>query len=141
MNCVFCSIIKGKIPSYKLYEDDQVLAFLDINPSAKGHTLIIPKLHESRIENLPKSDAAELFSVLHKLIDPIQRAVDASASTIGINNGREAGQEVPHIHIHVIPRKLDDRGSIIQALTRTPRPSTEEFNEITDSIRRAFAVN
>jgi histidine triad (HIT) family protein len=139
MNCVFCSIIKGKIPSHKVYEDDQVLAFLDINPSAKGHTLIIPKLHEARIENLPKKDSMTLFNVLHKLIDPIQRAVNASASTIGINNGKEAGQEVPHIHIHVIPRRQEDRGSIIQAITRTSRPSKEEFNEVANLIRCVLA--
>jgi histidine triad (HIT) family protein len=141
MNCVFCSIIKGEIPSYKIYEDEQVLAFLDINPSAKGHTLIIPKLHEARIEYLPKRDSKALFYVLQKLINPIQRAVYAPASTIGINNGREAGQEVPHVHIHVIPRRLDDRGSIIQALARTPRFSKEEFIEVANSIRNIIAGN
>jgi histidine triad (HIT) family protein len=128
--------VEGKLPCYKVYETHKVLAFLDLNPSAKGHTLVIPKVHEARIENLPLKDAEALFATIYKLIKPIQRAVGAPASTIGINNGKEAGQEIPHIHIHIIPRNLGDRGSIIQALVRISNPSTEEYMEITKLIRK-----
>lgn len=136
MACIFCAIVEGKLPSYRLYENNKVLAFLDLNPSAKGHTLIIPKAHEARIENLPKEDAEVLFTTIYKLIRPIQRAMGAPASTIGVNNGKEAGQEISHIHVHIIPRKLGDRGSIIQALARTPQPSIKEYEEITELIRK-----
>jgi histidine triad (HIT) family protein len=135
MTCIFCAIVEGKLPSYKVYENHKVLAFLDLNPSAKGHTLIIPKAHEARIENLTQKDAEALFITIYKLISPIQRAMGAPACTIGVNNGKEAGQEIPHIHVHIIPRKLGDRGSIIQALAKTPNPSIREYEEITELIR------
>ncbi len=136
MACIFCAIVEGKLPSYKVYENNKVLAFLDLNPSAKGHTLIIPKVHEARIENLKQEDAEALFTTIYKLIRPIQRAIGTPACTIGVNNGREAGQEIPHIHVHIIPRKLGDRGSIIQALARTPKPSIKEYEKIIELIRK-----
>ncbi len=129
--CVFCRIIRGEIPSLKVYEDEKSLAFLDIHPSAPGHTLVIPKAHTARVEDLPENDAAALFRALHRLVGPIQAAVDAPASTIGINNGRESGQEVPHVHIHVIPRSRGDRGGIIQGIARAPwRPNEDEMRRI-----------
>lgn len=129
--CVFCRIIRGEIPSLKVYEDEKSLAFLDIHPSAPGHTLVIPKAHTARVEDLPENDAAALFGALHRLVGPIQAAVDATASTIGINNGRESGQEVPHVHIHVIPRSRGDRGGIIQGIARAPwRPNEDEMRRI-----------
>lgn len=135
MSCVFCKIIRGEIPSKRIYEDEKTLAFLDINPSAPGHTLIIPKRHESRVEGLTEGDASALFGALHRLVGPIQNALDADGSTIGINNGSVAGQEVPHAHIHVIPRRMGDRGGIIQGITRRPRPSSSEMDDIARRIR------
>ena len=98
-NCVFCAIVEGRIPSHKVYEDEKTLAFLDIHPSAPGHTLVIPKAHIARVEDLPEEDARYLFAALRKIVGRIQEAMGAPASTIGINNGRESGQEVPHVHI------------------------------------------
>ena len=132
--CVFCKIIRGEIPSLKVYEDEKSLAFLDVNPSAPGHTLVIPKAHVARVEDLPEEDASALFKTLRRLVGKIQEAMDAPASTIGINNGRESGQEVPHIH--VIPRYRGDRGGIIQGITRSHRrPSGEEMLHIAERIR------
>jgi histidine triad (HIT) family protein len=140
-NCVFCRIIKGEIPSHKIYEDDNTLAFLDIHPSAPGHTLIIPKSHISRVEDLPDANAEALFRVLHILVGRIQEAMNVPASTIGINNGRESGQEVPHVHIHVIPRSKGDRGGIIQGITRgKTRLDSEDMSRIADSIRHKACV-
>jgi histidine triad (HIT) family protein len=115
---VFCSIIAGKIPAYRVHEDERTLAFLDIHPSSPGHTLIIPKAHVARIEDLGSEDAEALFRTLHGLVGGIQDAMGAPASTVGINNGRESGQEVPHVHIHFIPRYPGDRGVIIQGIAR-----------------------
>ena len=135
-SCVFCVIIEGKIPSHKVYEDEKTLAFLDVNPSAPGHTLVIPKAHIARVEDLPEEDARCLFAALHKIVGRIQEAMGAPASTIGINNGRESGQEVPHVHIHVIPRIRGDRGSIIQGVSRSPqRLKDEEMTRIANEIR------
>lgn len=133
--CLFCRIIRGEIPYYKVFEDERTLAFLDINPSAPGHTLIIPKSHVARIEELQEEDATALFSALHRLVEPIQRAVEAPACTVGINNGPESGQEIPHVHVHVIPRSKGDRGGIIQGVARTGRPQRHEMAETAARIR------
>jgi histidine triad (HIT) family protein len=132
---VFCRIIRGEIPSYKVFEDEGTLAFLDINPSAPGHTLIIPKSHVARIEDLQEEDTTALFRTLHCLVEPIQRAVEAPACTVGINNGPESGQEIPHVHVHVIPRSKGDRGGIIQGVARTGRPQRHEMAETAARIR------
>ena len=135
-SCIFCRIIRGEIPSYKIYEDERTLAFLDISPSAPGHTLIIPKAHVARVEDLSEEDAEALFNTLHGLVGGIQDALGVPSSTIGINNGPESGQEVPHVHIHVIPRTGGDRGRIIQGLVQSlDRPSAEEMLRFAERIR------
>ncbi|MGB9622841.1 MAG: HIT family protein [Candidatus Bathyarchaeia archaeon] len=135
-DCIFCRIIRGEVPAYKVYEDEKVLAFLDIHPSALGHTLIIPKTHEAQIERLSEEDARQLFTVLHKLIDKIQRVAGAGSSTIGINNGPDSGQEVPHVHIHVIPRPKGVRGGVIQGIAKMSiRPTEAEMRRIAELIK------
>lgn len=134
--CIFCRIINGDIPAHKVYENDRVLAFLDIHPSAPGHTLIIPKTHVDRIEKLREEDAEALFNVLPRLVRIIQAAVYAPSSTIGINNGSESGQEIPHVHIHVIPRFRGDKGGIIQGVARnTNNTHKNEMYKIAERIR------
>ena len=116
MACLFCSIIEGSVPAHRLYEDDDVLAFLDARPAAPGHTLLIPKTHAARVEDLSSEQAAALFDALHRIAGPIREAVSSDATTIGINNGPGSGQVIPHVHIHVIPRRRGDQGGIIQQL-------------------------
>lgn len=136
--CIFCSIIRGDAPAHRVYEDERVLAFLDINPCSLGHTLIVPKAHVGRLEDLPREDAIALILALQRLTGSIQRAVGAPATTIGINNGPESGQEVPHLHIHVIPRFKGDRGGVVQSVTRGYRRLTgEEMAKIAERIREA----
>ena len=138
--CIFCRIIRREAPAHIVYEDEHTLAFLDINPCSPGHTLIIPKLHAQRLEELPEDEAIALFRTLHRLIEPIQRAVGADSTTIGINNGPESGQEVPHIHIHVIPRFRGDGGGIIQGVARLwRRPTRGEMERIARRIRNLVA--
>ena len=135
-SCIFCRIIRGEVLSHIVHEDERTLAFLDINPSAPGHTLIIPKAHVTRVEYLSQEDAEALFRTLHGIVGGVQEAVEAPASSVGINNGPEAGQEVPHVHIHVIPRKRGDGGGIMQGLVRTTeRLSDEEMRDIAERIR------
>jgi len=135
-SCVFCRIISGEVPAHKVYEDEKVLAFLDVSPAATGHTLIIPKNHVARIEELPVTDAEALFQSLHKLIKPIRESVGCPAATIGINDGPGSGQEIPHVHIHIIPRHPGDGGSIIQATARTRRPTAQQL-QLTAKIIKA----
>jgi histidine triad (HIT) family protein len=116
MACLFCGIADGHIPSKKVYEDDDVLAILDARPVAPGHTLLIPKTHTARIEDLTPEQAAALFKALHMITGPIREAASCDATTIGINNGPGSGQEIPHVHIHIIPRRRGDHGGIIQQL-------------------------
>jgi histidine triad (HIT) family protein len=139
-NCVFCAIVEGKIPSHKIYESEKVLAFLDIHLSAPGHILLIHKVHVARVEDLEREDAEALFKALHGLVGGIQRAMGAPASTIGINNGRESGQEVPHVHIHIIPRSRGDRGGIIQGLAHSSASSDQErMSCIAERIRASIS--
>ncbi len=116
MPCLICSIVEGKIPAQKVYEDERCLAFLDIRPAAPGHTMLVPKTHASRIEDLSPEDAQALFGALRKILGPIREAMGADATTVGANNGPGSGQEVSHVHIHILPRRRMDRGGIIQQL-------------------------
>lgn len=114
MDCLFCKIVEGKEEAHKIYEDDRVLAFLDIYPAAKAHTLVIPKKHYVLIEDMSKEDVNALFSTVYKLTPIICKVVNSKASTIGINNGKDARQEIPHVHVHIIPRFGEDCGKKIQ---------------------------
>ncbi|MEF8776632.1 MAG: HIT domain-containing protein [Haloarculaceae archaeon] len=107
-DCLFCQIVAGDIPSHTVYEDHDVYAFLDVNPLAKGHTLVIPKAHHERLRDLPESDAAAIGAAIAKLSPAVEDAVDARASSVAYNNGPEAGQEIDHVHAHVVPRFGDD---------------------------------
>jgi histidine triad (HIT) family protein len=133
--CIFCRIVEGSVSSFKVYEDDEVLGFLDIYPSAPGHTLLIPKAHVGLVEDMEDSDASALFKVLPKIVAAIQAALEVSASTIGINNGYQAGQEIPHVHVHIIPRKTRSQGGIIQTIVHRERPAKEKFQGIAEKIK------
>lgn len=104
MNDVFCKIIKGEIPSTKVYEDDDVLAILDVSQVTRGHTLVMPKKHYANMLDCPSD-------ILHKVMDVAQRIGQADMLVLGAsginilsNAGEAAGQSVPHFHVHVIPR-------------------------------------
>jgi len=106
--CVFCRIVAGEIPSKKVYEDDNFLAFLDINPANIGHVLVVTKDHFSVLPQLPNELAAKYFVLVKELSARIYDALGAQGINILQNNGPAAGQEVPHIHIHIIPRFEED---------------------------------
>ncbi|KPK99889.1 MAG: hypothetical protein AMK75_06210 [Planctomycetes bacterium SM23_65] len=107
-DCIFCKIVKGEIPSAKVYEDEQCLAFLDIGPLSWGHTLIVPKKHYERITEMPADEVAALSSVIPKLAAAVIKATDAEGLNVLQNNGRVSGQAVPHLHVHLIPRHAGD---------------------------------
>jgi histidine triad (HIT) family protein len=137
-DCIFCQIVAGEIPSHTVYEDDQVFAFLDANPLAPGHTLVIPRDHHERLNDLPDDTADALYAAIHDLVPAAEAAVDAPASNVGFNNGEESGQEVPHVHGHVVPRFADDGGSPIHAVGGSaPDLDDEELAVIADDIAAA----
>ncbi len=107
-DCIFCKIIRGEIPSFKIFEDDEILAFMDVNPIATGHALVIPKFHSKDIHETP----AEWVGIAFAGAKLVARAVEKTLEPAGINivqaNGPGAKQSVFHLHVHVMPRSMDD---------------------------------
>lgn len=106
--CIFCKIIKGELPSNKIYEDENFYAFLDNNPVNKGHTLIIPKEHHDNMNGLPFDLGNDLLEITQNISNAVVEAVDADGYNFNVNNGEAAGQEVFHTHFHIIPRFESD---------------------------------
>lgn len=102
-DCIFCKIIKGEIPSAKVYEDDKVLAFLDINPVNYGHTLVIPKAHHQMMHDVPDDLLAYCYIQAKSLMIKVKAALKADYVSVSVT-----GLDVPHFHIHLIPRYYDD---------------------------------
>ena len=114
MDCIFCKIISKEIPTKILYEDDDTISFLDAFPVAKGHTLVIPKEHHAKIQDLSFDVNQKLFDAVHKMtkkVDSLQ-----GSTLIAIHNGKESGQEVPHVHVHLIPRSNDDSAGPVHSM-------------------------
>jgi histidine triad (HIT) family protein len=107
-DCIFCRIIAGSIPAAKIYEDDRILAFLDIGPIIKGHVLVIPKIHYDNLMETPDAVLASLSAGCRRIARALVAGLDADGINITQANGKSAGQVVPHIHFHVIPRFLRD---------------------------------
>ena len=105
-DCIFCKIIEGEVPSHKVYEDENTLAFLDTNPTSKGHTLIVPKKHVETIDQA--SDMDYMWNTLVKVSQAVEKAFDPEGLNISQNNGEVAGQEVMHMHFHITPRYTGD---------------------------------
>jgi len=105
MDCLFCKIVKGEIPSYKVYEDDYVLAFLDINPNTPGHTLIIPKEHTLDINSIDTDTLNKIVDVAKKLSKEYEEKLNIDGFSLCQNNG--ISQEIKHFHMHLIPRYKD----------------------------------
>ena len=109
MDCIFCKIVNGLIPNYRVYEDEKVVAFLDIKPVSKGHTLVIPKIHADDVFAISNEDVAAVSIAAKKIATAIIKATDAEGVNLLNSNKREAGQTVFHYHMHIIPRSRDDK--------------------------------
>jgi len=107
-DCIFCKIATGEIPSYKVYEDDNVLAFLDHTPVNAGHTLVIPKKHFNTFLDLPSDLVGEIMSVISKISPAVVAGSGAQGFNLNLNNGETSGQVVFHAHWHIIPRYKND---------------------------------
>ena len=130
-NCIFCKIIKGEIPSYKIYEDENTFAFLDIEPVNNGHTLVIPKAHFVSMEETPDDLLAKTFITSKKLRPIIQKALGANVVAVTV-----IGLHVPHFHIQLIPRFKDDG---LGGFWPTKKyKDAKEAEEIAEKIRKAI---
>ncbi|MHC5060020.1 MAG: HIT family protein [Planctomycetota bacterium] len=107
-DCIFCKIINGDIPCNKIYEDEAVLAFLDIGPVSDGHSLVVPKAHYEKLHQCPPEVLGNVISCVGRLCEVIADAMGAAGYNVLCNNGRVAGQLVGHVHFHIIPRKEGD---------------------------------
>ncbi|WP_302082091.1 HIT family protein [Salinibaculum rarum] len=136
-DCIFCQIINGEIPSNTVAETETAYAFLDVNPLARGHTLVIPKAHHERVGDMPAETAGDVFELVNEITPAVEDAVDAPASTVAFNNGEDAGQEVPHVHCHIVPRFAEDGGKPIHSLFTGADVPDEEMGEIAEAIRDA----
>lgn len=127
MNCIFCKIIQGEIPCQKLYENERVLAFLDINPLSKGHFLIIPKTHAEKLHEIPDAELQDILIVAKNVIN----ALNPEEYNLLQNNGPLAHQEVKHAHFHIIPKtKTQGLGIIWKSISITK----EELSEIAKKV-------
>ncbi|AFK17975.1 HIT family protein [Haloferax mediterranei ATCC 33500] len=134
-DCIFCAIAARDIHGRIVHETEHSLAFLDVNPLAPGHTLVVPKDHYARLDDLPDEISEDLFRTVDELVPRVEEAVDADATNIGLNNGPAAGQEVEHVHAHIIPRFEDDGGNPIHAVAgKRPDLSDEEMDDIESDI-------
>jgi len=133
--CIFCRIVKGEIPAEKVYEDDHALAFLDILPRSPGHVMVIPKTHAKTFLDLPENLIGPFFLAAQKVLGMLKKALAPDGFTLGINHGKVSGQEVDHLHLHIMPRWRGDGGHPLQSVISNP-PS-EELRIIADRIRGA----
>lgn len=108
--CIFCKIVAGTIPSHKVYEDDTTLAFLDIFPAVRGHTLVIPKLHAVELDDMPSDVLMATIQVAQTVARRLRVQLGADGLNVRQNNGRAAGQDVFHYHVHLLPRWTNDNG-------------------------------
>jgi histidine triad (HIT) family protein len=129
--CIFCKIVSRKSPSNIVYEDDKYIGFLDLYPFSKGHTLVCPKQHGETIWDMNEAEIAGLFQVAFKVSKAVVSAVGADGFRFVQNNGEAANQVVAHVHVHVIPVRMEDKGKYFGRKQFTE----EEMEEISQSIR------
>ena len=128
-NCIFCKIIAGEIPSTKIYEDDNLVAFLDITQTTKGHTLVVPKTHTRNLLAMAPEQASQLFSKIPEIANKLVDSLGAKGMNILQNNEEIAGQTVFHTHVHLIPRYAEDDG-----FSATFTAHTYDLNAIAEEI-------
>jgi histidine triad (HIT) family protein len=130
--CIFCKIVKKDLPSHTLYEDDEILVFLDLYPASKGHTLYIPKEHVSTLYDMSENNM-RFLKKLPMIAKKLRDAVNSTGLNVLQSNGKDAGQVIEHIHFHLIPRYPDD-----QLMTLVPKAqlSDEEAKPIVENFQK-----
>ncbi|MGQ0771202.1 MAG: HIT family protein [Nitrososphaerota archaeon] len=134
MDCIFCKIVNGQIKTRIVLETKNSMAFLDVFPLSKGHTLVIPKNHYEKIQQMTDADNKDLFDAVHKVMKKVDSLT--GATLLAVHDGRGAGQEIPHVHVHLIPRSTDDSASAVHHMfNNRPKLSDSEFDQILSKLK------
>jgi len=134
MDCIFCKIANKEIPSRIIIETKTSIAFLDAFPVSRGHTLVIPKHHYEKVQDMTDLDNTDLFNTVYKVISKVDRLT--GATLLAVHNGKDSGQEIPHVHVHLIPRHPSDQaGPVHDMFKDRPKLSDEELDELYTKIK------
>lgn len=134
-DCIFCKIARGESLSYRIYEDDKIMAILDLYPINPGHVLLMPKRHVETLAELDREELTGLAILLQKLVKAVKKSLNPEGLNMMINQGEAAGQVVPHFHWHIIPRNSGDK---VRIEAHRLRPSDEEFRDVQARIRETL---
>ena len=136
MDCIFCKIVNGKIPTKIIAETNKSLAFMDAFPLSKGHSLVIPKNHYEKVQDITKEDNADLFETVRKVISKVDNITNATL--LAVHNGKESGQEIPHVHVHLIPRSSNDSAGPVHSMFKPiSKLSETEINELFEKLKES----
>ena len=134
MDCIFCKIIKKEIPAKIIAETEKSLAFMDAFPLTKGHSLVIPKKHYEKVQDISLEDNADLFETVRKTIAKVDKITNATL--LAVHNGKASGQEIPHVHVHLIPRSSkDSAGPVHSMFHKIAKLSDSEVSELYDKLK------
>ena len=134
MDCIFCKIAKKEISSKIIAETKKSIAFLDAFPLSRGHTLVIPKCHYEKVQDMTDMDSTDLFNTVHKVISKVDKLT--GATLLAIHNGKDSGQEIPHVHVHLIPRQSSDQAGPVHSMFKDrPKLSDEELDQLCAKIK------
>jgi histidine triad (HIT) family protein len=134
--CIFCKIAQKKIDAKIIDENENAIAFLDAFPLTAGHTLVITKKHYAKLQEVELDQMAYLFNLIHKILPSIEKGTGVQSTLIAIHNGKDAGQVIPHLHVHIVPRKAGDGGGAIHSMfDSSDRLGEYEMNKVLKSIK------
>ena len=134
MDCIFCKIVNREIPAKIIAETEKSLAFIDAFPLTKGHSLVIPKNHYQKVQDISAEENADLFETVRKVISKVDTI--SNATLLAVHNGKESGQEIPHVHVHLIPRSSEDTaGPVHMMFKNRPKLSENELNQSHEKLK------
>ncbi len=133
MDCIFCKIISGEIKSKFLKETEYSASFLDAFPLASGHVLVIPKNHHQKIQDMSIQENTDLFSLVHEMMPNVDKIT--GSTLVAIHNGKDAGQEIPHVHVHLVPRSENDSAGPIHSMFTPVNLSESEMDELYNKLK------
>jgi diadenosine tetraphosphate (Ap4A) HIT family hydrolase len=141
VNCLFCAIVSGEAPSSLVYRNELVVAFLDVHPMTRGHTLIVPVRHRERLDQVSPSEGAAMVAVAQRVARATESALGASGANLLLSDGGTAGQEVPHSHLHVVPRYTTEELAITVSAWSQPSPSRDDLDAVAVMLIPASSSN
>jgi len=134
MDCLFCKIANKEIPSRIITETENSIAFLDAFPVSRGHTLVITKKHYEKVQDMTDIDNNDLFDTVYNVISKVDKLT--GSTLLAIHNGKDSGQEIPHVHVHLIPREPDDQAGPVHSMFKDrPKLSDEELEQLCAKIK------